>query len=422
MIRWLLFAALLLVGAPAAARERALLVGVSTFTDARLRGESLPGAALDAGRMRDALVSLGAASGDIAMLTGPAATRAAIFAALMDIETASTPGDRAILYLSGHGTVTPAADRVGRSEVFLAADAAPWDARERRLPGAITDAEIGRAIDRLRARGTDVWIVIDSCTGGALLRSRGRLKFVAPAMLGIPPVGTARGAETYGLVLSGAAGGGRLVAFSAAPPGEPAYDAGGGLFTKALVGAMAKLGRNGNFADLSGAANAAANGAGLARFWAAGDLGAPILFEGRSPDLRALAAGLPKSSLRVDLAIDANAAPCHGASTSRRPASLEGVIALAACDHVALSLRAPDAPRRVQLWYHDAGGGYTSLGPSEGLIVGTIAPAKAGFTFVTHDPSSGRALPTGEEQVLLIERDEQGRPVAARTLRFAAGG
>ncbi|MCZ4342057.1 caspase family protein [Sphingomonadaceae bacterium G21617-S1] len=413
---------------PAAAMVRAVLVGASTFSDPTLGAYALPGAATDARRMADALAMLGADRDAMTLLTGEAATLPAIRAALDRLATTSGAGDRAVIFLSGHGTQAPASrgdplEPDGRDELFLAADAGPWDERSKTVPGALIDDEIGRRIGELRARGTDVWVIIDSCTGGSLLRgSAGTPKTLAPERLGIPATAPLRGAvDGSGFVDGGLAGGGRLVAFAAAGPGAIAWDDGdGGAFTRALAGAIAQH-APASFAALAAAVDARPPGGTSAGFWTAGELSAPVLFDGRSPDMIDLARALPPLPFATTLSVD-RAGACRAAPAAPpRPAKAgDGATLLRHCDHVRVDMGEAGSPLRVEAWYRDAAGGYTSLAPPLGLIVAAGRWANVGFTFVTHDPGTGRALPRGEEYLVLIARDSGGAAIGATLLAFRA--
>ncbi|MES2497578.1 MAG: caspase family protein [Pseudomonadota bacterium] len=426
----LLFAALAaaaLSAIPAAAETRAVLVGVSRFSDPRLAAFALPGAARDVERIADALAGLNVNRSAMTRLTGDGATLVAIRAALDQLAAASSAGDRAVIFLSGHGTQAPArsADMIepdGRDELFLAADAGQWDARSRTVPGALIDDEIGRRVGELRARGVDVWMVIDSCTGGGLLRGAGTGKAIPPGRLAIPGSGVMRGAiDPSGFVDGGLAGGGRLVAFAAAGPGAIAWDDGdGGAFTTALARTIAPD-RPSSFAALAAGISRSPRGGGtLGAFWTAGDLSAPLLFDGRSPDMVDLANSLPPLPFTTSLAIDRAGACKAVPATPPSSADRDGFTLLRHCDHVRVDMAEPPQPLRIEAWYRDAAGGYTSLAPPLGLIVAPGRWANVGFTFVTRDPGTGRELPRGEETLVLIARDGAGKAIGARLLRFRA--
>lgn len=417
--------ALMLPIAPAAATVRAVIVGASHFSDSRLAAFALPGAARDAERMARALEGLGVAPDAITVLTGDEATLGAIEAALDAVAAASQAGDRAVIFLSGHGTQAPSRsgdplEPDGLDEIFLAADAGGWDARNRRVPGALVDDEIGRRVGELRARGVDVWVVIDSCTGGGLMRGGSRTaKAISPARLGIPARTPLRGAiDASGFVDGGMAGGGRLVAFAAAGPGAIAWDDGdGGAFTTALTEAITAR-QSPSYAAL---AVRAGNGTSSA-IWTAGDLSAPLLFAGRSPDLLELARALPPLPFGTSLSIDHLGACQRDDAVGKATADTvkDGITLLRHCDHVRIDMAEPPEALRVEAWYRDAAGGYTSLAPPLGLIVAPGRWANVGFTFVIRDPATGRLLPQGEEMLVLIARDARGQARGAKLLRFRA--
>jgi len=412
---------------PATATTRAVLVGVSRFADPHLTAYDLPGAARDADRMAGALAALGVDRTAMTILTGAEARLAAIRDALDTLATTSQTGDRAVIFLSGHGTQAPArhADPIepdGLDELFLAADAGLWDAHDRTVPGALADDEIGRRIGELRARGVDVWLVIDSCTSGGLLRGSRRAKSIAPDRLGIPDRAPLRGAiDASGFVDGGLAGGGRLVAFAAAGSGAIAWDDGdGGAFTTALARAMAPD-TPASFAALAADTSRSPRAGGtLGPIWTAGDLSAPLLFDGRSPNLVDFARSLPPLPFRTSLSVDRAGACSPAPAPARTPDTDGDVTQLRHCDHVRVDLAEPSRPLRVEAWYRDAAGGYTSIAPPLGLVITPGRWANVGFTFVTRDPATGRPLPQGEEQLVLIARDEAGRAVGANLFRFRA--
>ncbi len=107
---------------------------------------------------------------------GVAPTRANILAALAALTEDSGPGDLAIVHISGHGTQQPDADGDepdGYDEVLLPSDTRRAAPGERTIPNAITDDEIGRAVDAIRDRGADVWLIVDACHSGTAVRAAG---------------------------------------------------------------------------------------------------------------------------------------------------------------------------------------------------------------------------------------------------------
>ena len=403
------------------ARVRAVLVGASDFAAPDLRRFSLPGAARDAERMAAALRPFDIPASDMTVLTGRGATVAAIRSALDELARHSESGDRAIIFLSGHGTQAPVTaddgfEPDGLDEWFLASDAGHWDNQSKSLPGALKDDEIGLRVRAMRAAGVDVWIMVDSCTGGALFRgARATPKSIGASTLGIVLSSPNRGAiDMSGFVDAGLVGGGRLVAFAAAGPGQIAWDDGdGGRFTTALATALAD--RPSSFAVL------AARTGPIAIPWTAGDLSAPFLFDGKSPDLIGLIRDLPPLPFVTRLSVD-DTGVCKKRSSGgdRKSPDTRETITLDHCDHVRVDFGEPATPLRLEAWYRDASGSYASLAPPAGLLVVPGRWANVGFTFVTRDPVSGQPLPGGEELLILIARDESGAAIAADVMRFRA--
>lgn len=176
-----------------AAETRALLVGVSAY-DAAIGLASLRGPANDVRLFRDVLAARGVT--DIRLLAdgvegGGQPTRAAILAALADLAQDSAAGDLVFVTLSGHGTRQPdqnGDETDGLDEVFLPADTARAAPGSAAIPNAITDDELGQAVDVIRATGADVWFVMDSCHSGSGLRAGDAdvaARFVDPSVLGL---------------------------------------------------------------------------------------------------------------------------------------------------------------------------------------------------------------------------------------------
>ena len=204
--------ALALVGAglaaqPCAARNRALLMGVAAYDDAAIR--SLEGPRNDVLLMWRRLTRAGFAAEDIAVLAeglparadaptplGPA-TRAAILAGFDDLAAKSEPGDLVYIHYSGHGTTQPEGDVPegaepepgGRVQALLPKDAGVYDPALRGVRNAVVDKEIGAALDRIRAKGARVFIVIDACHAGTVTRAgAGVARSVEARALGVPDV------------------------------------------------------------------------------------------------------------------------------------------------------------------------------------------------------------------------------------------
>ena len=136
-----------------------------------------------------------------------APTRANILAVLEKLTDRLQPDDFVLVYLAGHGSQQPDSsgdEADGRDEVFLPADTKNWDDEVGNIENAITDDEIGRIVDGYRARGADVWVVIDSCSSGTMTRGLGedevRTRNVEPWELEVPamPAAGARGTADEG--------------------------------------------------------------------------------------------------------------------------------------------------------------------------------------------------------------------------------
>ena len=224
------------------AQERyAVLVGVGEYVnlDAKLH---LKGPPNDVRLAREYLLNVEEFDeGNIYWLADDAPldpTRANILAALEEVDRNVQAGDFVLLHLSGHGSRQPAAagdpdEHDGYDEIFLPADVADWDDYIGSVRNAITDNELGQFISSYRSKGSDVWLIVDSCHAGTMTRGLGDdevvERFLDPvSALGLP--------ESYGGgdgTASQAAGPtlvdkyqseeqGMLVAFSAAHTSERA--------------------------------------------------------------------------------------------------------------------------------------------------------------------------------------------------------
>lgn len=233
------------------AEVSAILVGVADYTlESGIR--DLKGPPNDVRLLRDALTGRGVS--DITLLAdhvegGTRPTRDAILSALATKATQVGAGDFVFLHFSGHGTRQTdlsGDESDGLDEVFLPADAGQATAGTGQISNAILDDEIGAAVDAIRAKGANVWLVMDSCNSGTGLRGVGTnvaTRFVDPATLG---ASTERGARQEARDDSGATDlPGGIIAFYAAQSSEPAreVDMGGedrggdwyGVFTSRLA-------------------------------------------------------------------------------------------------------------------------------------------------------------------------------------------
>lgn len=180
-------------------------------------------------------------------------TRANIEREFKQLAKLATAGDQIVILLAGHGTQQPNNDPLdlydpepdGLDEVFLPADSAPWSPSQKTIVNAIVDDQLRqwlgaiRKLDRSEG-GASVWVIIDACHSGTMLRAAGqeRMRQIPPELL-IPNeemnrIGVAsRGGNTrafaddemQGLAaqsLGGAAG--ELVAMYAAQSTEPTVE------------------------------------------------------------------------------------------------------------------------------------------------------------------------------------------------------
>lgn len=199
---WLLACLAMLLSFPAVATRshqvRALLVGVSTYPSQPAELQLQDGPANDVQLFGNYLRKRGVAKADITILSDKvpgavAPTRHEILAGLSRLAEQARPGDTVVLMFSGHGSQQPTRQGTriepdGLDQVFLPQDAGSWDGAPRRVQNAITDDEIGDALDQLRARGAFVWAIFDTCHAGTLtsaLLDSGRARLLAPVRPGL---------------------------------------------------------------------------------------------------------------------------------------------------------------------------------------------------------------------------------------------
>lgn len=189
----------------AEAKTRMLLIGVADYNDASGIRDLL-GPRNDVSIMWRLFKSRGVAPEDITVLSdgvpeGPdypvvngAATIGNIRAAFDKIAAETGPDDDFVFYYSGHGTrqpdndpeaeIEPEAD--GYDQVLLPSDVGPYDPTEEGIKNALVDDELGQKLDAIRAKGTFVWAIIDSCHSGTVTRGDSVTRSIDPASLGVP--------------------------------------------------------------------------------------------------------------------------------------------------------------------------------------------------------------------------------------------
>jgi Caspase domain len=194
----------------AQAETHALLVGVSEYP--LLKGVRLAGPANDLRLMQSLLPSLGVPQANTLTLSEAAGptdwpTRARILSAMEAMSHRVKPGDWVVLYLSGHGAQVPQRRGMravyqepdGLDEVFLPRDTRTWDPARQVVEGAISDDEMGAAVQRIVRRGAHAWVIVDACHAADLLRDDGGVpdadgpvvRRVPAGVLGVPLQGQA---------------------------------------------------------------------------------------------------------------------------------------------------------------------------------------------------------------------------------------
>jgi len=199
---------MLLWSSPAFAEKHALLIGAGEYDNPNI--PDLVAVGNDTALMISLSRNLGVKDVNIRLLTEQTeagnsgltprsrATRNAILEELKRLAERARPGDEILIYYSGHGSQQPdtTAENVSRDEadgwdeIILPVDTGNWSIEEQNISNAITDDELGRHLDNIRIRGANVWLIMDSCNSGTLLRGDNsitrQIKTVAPHDLGIP--------------------------------------------------------------------------------------------------------------------------------------------------------------------------------------------------------------------------------------------
>jgi hypothetical protein len=195
-----------LAAAPAAqARNHALLIGVAAYDDPAIR--PLEGPRNDVLALWRLLTRKGFAPNDVTVLAEglperpdaprprAAATREAILSGLAGLAERAEPGDLVLIHYSGHGATQPEGEVEegaepepgGRVQVLLPKDAGRYDPQTRGLRNAIVDKELGRALERIRATGARLFVIVDACHAGTVTRAgAGTPRGVDASALGAP--------------------------------------------------------------------------------------------------------------------------------------------------------------------------------------------------------------------------------------------
>ena len=192
-------AVLAVMATPCLAQERyALLVGVGRYPHLEAQMQ-LYGPRNDVRLAEVHLLAEGFKPGNIAILsdeTTDPPDRAHIIGALETLKKRLQDGDFVLLYFSGHGSRQPVKTKSveeldGYDEIFLPSDVRGWNKSIGAVQNAILDNEIGDFLKSYRRRGTNVWLIFDSCHSGTMTRGVGddsvRARMVPDEALGIPP-------------------------------------------------------------------------------------------------------------------------------------------------------------------------------------------------------------------------------------------
>jgi hypothetical protein len=170
----------------------------------------------------------------------------AAFAALAD---KAKSGDLVMIFYSGHGTEQPVKntnqnpERDNKDQVMLPTDAGDYDEKTQTVRNGIVDDDIGAALDKIRDKNADVWVVIDACHAGSMTRSvveGTAVRGVEPSHLKIPPApprpeaAQAQGPQTWSFQSKSARG--SLVGFYAVDSSREAIERSFEEFDKPMIG------------------------------------------------------------------------------------------------------------------------------------------------------------------------------------------
>lgn len=197
----------------AQAANYALLIGVSNYTFKEIT--PLKGPANDVTLMWRALGKRGFSDVTVladGLVSGPEfpksagdPTRANILDAFAALGRRAAAGDLVLIYFSGHGTEQPVRsanqdpERGNLDQVMLPIDAGGYDRATETVKNGIIDDEIGAALDKIRERGADVWMIVDACHAGSMTRGVFdglAVRGIELSRLGVPaarPVAATRG-------------------------------------------------------------------------------------------------------------------------------------------------------------------------------------------------------------------------------------
>ena len=162
---------IIILCAPAAAEQRALLIGVGKYS---VSGIDLPGIDLDIERMQETLILMGFEDSQIHTLQDAKATSKNV---IREMDTwmrkGVEAGDRVVFYFSGHGSFTPDLDGDepdGVDEVLVTHDVRRVTQNGKRaLTGVVTDDRLASLVAAVPS--DNVLIIVDACHSGTVSRS-----------------------------------------------------------------------------------------------------------------------------------------------------------------------------------------------------------------------------------------------------------
>jgi hypothetical protein len=104
--------------------------------------------------------------------------------------------DQVVILLSGHGSRQPEHDSSdpedhkldGLDEMFLPADTEKWDDAKQSVTNVILDHELHHWVDRITDTGAHVWVIVDACHSGTMLRGNDaeKIRQVPPESMLVP--------------------------------------------------------------------------------------------------------------------------------------------------------------------------------------------------------------------------------------------
>ncbi len=105
----------------------------------------------------------------------------------------ASKGDQVFVLMAGHGTQAPMkedddSEADGLDEMFLPRDVGPWDDTVGEVQNGIKDDDIKAWIAAIRAKGANLWVIVDACHSGTMTRDLGDevKRELRPDALGIP--------------------------------------------------------------------------------------------------------------------------------------------------------------------------------------------------------------------------------------------